>query len=562
MITADHISKRYYLYSSPWAKVRELVGLGSGGGRRREFWALRDVSLRVGRGQTLGVIGPNGAGKSTLLKVLTGITRPTSGQLEVKGKVAALLELGTGFHPEFTGRQNIHINGKMLGLSDAEIRAREQEIIAFAEIGPFIDQPLRTYSTGMAMRLGFAIGVAAHPDVFIIDEVLAVGDAYFSQKCFRKLEQIRDLGTTILFVSHDMNAIVRLCDEAVLLNEGRIEAAGVPRDIIEYYTQLIAGRNQALIETPPHGRTEEGSRRYGSREALIAGIEMRAEGRKGPGDVFVSGTSVVLRLHVVFLADIEEPTIGILIRDRVGYDVFGTNTVWMRQATGRFSAGEEAVFEFSFPLDLAPNQYTITAAVHYDETHLEKCFDWIEQVYSFKVVDGPDFRCYGAARLHLKLKIEHLGVNRATAGTLLAELFNEAPANLGMDDTAAPYLLSGWFAPERGQDGRIMRWTGREALFVLCPKGPQVAVECLAAGRSEPVTLTLFDMERVLGAKRLEPDQSAALSWKLAQDETSESVQAPPGPRMFRLRVSSTTHGPSGEDPRELGVLVFAITSS
>lgn len=555
MIIAEHLYKRYYLYDSPWAKVREMLGLQRAGQGRREFWALKDVSLRLGRGRTLGVIGPNGAGKSTLLKMVTGITRPTGGSIQVQGRVAALLELGTGFHPEFTGRQNIHINGKMLGLSDDEIREREEEIIAFAEIGRFIDQPLRTYSTGMAMRLGFATGVAARPDIFIIDEVLSVGDAYFSQKCHKKLEDIRDSGTTILFVSHDMNAIVRLCDEAVLLNDGRAEAQGEPRDIIEFYTQLIAGRSQKIVETGagrPRVQAGDPSRRYGSREALIAGIEMSAAGREGASEVFVSGGDVSVRLRTLFLAAIENPTIGILIRDRVGYDIFGTNTVWMRQATGKYAAGEQAVFEFSFPLNLGPGAFTLTAAIHHDETHLEKCFDWIDQAYSFKVVDGADFRCYGAARLKPELTIERKGGKPGDLKQAIAEMFAGAPAALGMNEEAEPWLLAGWHTPERGSDGRVMRWTADEALIALAPRGGMVTVECHAAGRREPVEVTLFELERSLGAKRLEPGASERLSWEVEAKNDE--------PRVFRIVATPGMGGEKGAgDSRRLGVLVFRI---
>jgi len=230
MISLRQVSKVFRLYNNPTDRLMEWVLPVK---RHQEFHALRDITLEIPKGRTIGLIGQNGAGKSTLLKLITGTLLPTYGTMEIRGRVAALLELGTGFHPEFTGRQNIYVNGQLLGMSREELVKLEPEIIAFTELGPFIDQPVRTYSSGMVLRLGFSIAAAMNPELLIIDEALSVGDARFSQKCIRRIREFRDEGTTILFVSHDPGAVTTLCDEAVLLERGAVRSRGLPKDILE-----------------------------------------------------------------------------------------------------------------------------------------------------------------------------------------------------------------------------------------------------------------------------------------------------------------------------------------
>jgi len=216
--------------------------------KRVEVWALKDVSFEAARGETLGIIGPNGAGKSTLLRLVGRILEPSSGRIVVEGKVGALLGLGLGFHPDLTGRENIYLNGSLLGFSRREMRKRLQGIVEFAELQPFIDVPLRQYSSGMQLRLGFSVAVGLEPDVLLIDEVLAVGDARFQQKCSQRMREFQQSGATIILVSHDMNAIRRICDRAILLNEGRIVAMGQPKEVVDIYHALIFERPGTATE--------------------------------------------------------------------------------------------------------------------------------------------------------------------------------------------------------------------------------------------------------------------------------------------------------------------------
>ncbi|MCX7000311.1 MAG: ABC transporter ATP-binding protein, partial [Candidatus Sumerlaeota bacterium] len=289
--------------------------------RHRDFWALRQVSFSIPKGVSIGIIGANGAGKSTLLKIISGTTKPTSGNVSVEGKVAALLELGMGFHTEFTGRQNIRMNGRLLGLGEEELEAKIPQIIAFSELGDFIDQPLRTYSSGMFVRLGFSVVASVEPDILIIDEALSVGDTHFQQKCVRRIREFHEQGATLLFVSHDPGAVKTLCQEAILLDEGEIISRGAPDDILDHYNALIArksvkgaGFHIARVETP---RKNIITRHSGNFMALITDAAILNE--KGERiSAAVAGETVKIYVRVIFVTETENPTIGLLIKDRLG----------------------------------------------------------------------------------------------------------------------------------------------------------------------------------------------------------------------------------------------------
>ncbi|MCC6546019.1 ABC transporter ATP-binding protein [Candidatus Sumerlaeota bacterium] len=385
MISLSHVSKKFKLYRRPSDRLLEWGGLGK---RHGEFLALRDINLTVSEGRTMGIVGMNGAGKSTLLKLITGTLLPTEGTIEIHGRVAALLELGTGFHPEFSGRQNIHVNGQLLGLAPEQVRALEPEIIAFSELGAFIDQPLRTYSSGMVVRLGFSIAASIQPEVLIIDEALSVGDARFSQKCIRRIKEFREQGTTILFVSHDPNAVMTLCDEAVLLNEGRIVGEGSPRDILEEYNALLAAKGSGNLEMRiSRGSREEFSlapRRHGSFEAFISGLRLiRANG--APSDVYTPTEVMRIQFRAHFQTPVESPTIGFMIKDRLGLNIYGTNSFLKSNQCGPFQTGDAIDVEISVPLRLAYGDYSITVAIHHDETHLDKCYEWTDNAAIFHI---------------------------------------------------------------------------------------------------------------------------------------------------------------------------------
>jgi lipopolysaccharide transport system ATP-binding protein len=382
MIKIQNLSKVYKVYNNRYDRLKEWISLG----RKtvhREFYALRDINLEVPSGSVYGIIGMNGAGKSTLLKILTGTTQATSGTFIHNGKLHALLELGTGFHPELTGRENVIVNGKLHGLSDQEIDRKMNDIEEFCELGPFFNNPVRTYSSGMYVRLAFAMASCLDPDILIIDEALSVGDAYFQQKSLKRIMEIKKRGTTILFVSHDIQAVKILCDQVALLNKGKLEAVGDPVEILELYNALLAKKEVA--EERYQITKADGAIRAGNKKVEIAKISMRNS--KGEHiEVFQRGESASIHLEAVFHEDLDNPTVGVMIRDRVGYDVFGTNTHLLNIDTGSFKRGQKATFKFDFNMDLGLGEYTVSPAIHMGLTHMEDCFHWIDRALIFEVV--------------------------------------------------------------------------------------------------------------------------------------------------------------------------------
>jgi len=398
------LGKSYRRYARPWHRLCEWAA----GGRlvwHETFWALRGVTFRVASGESVGIVGLNGAGKSTLLKILTGTTQPTEGQVQLGGRVAALLELGMGFHPDFSGRQNVMMAGQLMGLPVREIARLMPEIEAFAEIGEYIDQPIRTYSTGMGVRLAFSVATAARPEVLILDETLSVGDAYFQHKCIRRIKEFQEAGTTILFVSHDPTAVKTLCGRALLLDGGRLIQDGPPDLVLDHYNALIAKReaNQEILQAETaSGRM---TTRSGTFEARIAAIDL-LDGDGRPARAFTVGERARIRARVEFTSAVIAPTVGILIRDRVGNDVFGTNSFHVAPIEATYEPGEEMTVDFDIQLNLGVGGYTLTAAVHSDATHLVNNYDWWDKVIGFQVLPGPEPPFVGSARLPVSLHVE------------------------------------------------------------------------------------------------------------------------------------------------------------
>jgi ABC-type polysaccharide/polyol phosphate transport system ATPase subunit len=336
-------------------------------------WALREIDLDVAPGEAIGIIGQNGSGKSTLLKLLAGIIPPQEGTVEIGGSVASMLELGAGFHPDFTGRENVFMNGAINGLSERQIRDRFDQIVAFAEIEEFVDMPVRTYSSGMAMRLAFAISAHVQPDVLLLDEVLAVGDEAFQRKCMGRISEFRRQGGTLVFVSHDPAAVERVCDRAILLVDARIAADGPPGDVLATYHRLLADGAGAAAPAPD----ADGRLQWGDRAVTIE--EIRLIGSSGPTDRFVSGDPMTIELHVCAPAPVATPVFGIAIHTADGALCYGTNT-HLDQMPVRELHGEATV-RFAVPrLGLHEGRFTLTAAVHApDESIVHHWLDrWVE----------------------------------------------------------------------------------------------------------------------------------------------------------------------------------------
>ncbi len=396
-IVARDLGKKYKRYPGPWRRLGEWVTGGAWRGHQ-ELWAVRHLDLDIGAGETVGIVGANGAGKSTLLKLIVGTTQASEGSFEVRGRATALLELGMGFHPDFTGRQNALMALRMAGLGEAEAHACLPEIVEFSELGDFLEQPLRTYSSGMQVRLGFAVATVRRPDILIVDEALSVGDAYFQHKCIRRIRRFREAGTTMLFVSHDPIAVKTLCDRALLLDHGRLVREGSAEAVLDYYNALIAEREKAAgvvrqVDDGGRTRTESGSGEVRIREVVMTA----ADGT--PTTSFASGQRATVRCRLEFREPVDDYAVGVLVRDRLGNDVFGVNTTYLGVAAppGRPGAAVEASFDID--LNLGYGHYALTVAVHSPDGHLDANYHWLDNAVAFQVIPGDARRFAGVAAL-------------------------------------------------------------------------------------------------------------------------------------------------------------------
>jgi ABC-type polysaccharide/polyol phosphate transport system ATPase subunit len=374
----DNVSKSYRLYRRPVDRLLEALPWG----RKRatqEFWALRDVSLRMERGEVLGVVGPNGSGKSTLLQVAAGILEPTRGRVVAEGRIAALLELGAGFNPEFTGRENVFLNGEILGLSRAQMERAFPSIERFAEIGRFIDRPVKEYSSGMYVRLAFATAIHVEPEILIVDEALAVGDAIFANRCIKKFEELKARGVTVLFVSHDLGLVKRLCDRAALMVDGRVAAYGTPSEVVNRYVGLVLERQQREEPAPAAGA----SFRHGDGASRVTEVAL-LDARGQRAQVVEPGAPLTIRVRARAERDLAQPVVGVLIRNRLGIDVWGTNTLVEGVEVGPVRAGEAFEVNFAFDCALTRQEYTLTVATQYPEGFSQ---DWLDDALAFRVVD-------------------------------------------------------------------------------------------------------------------------------------------------------------------------------
>jgi lipopolysaccharide transport system ATP-binding protein len=422
-IRVDGVSKQYRIYDRPSDRLKETLTRGHWKAHR-EFWALKDVSFDVEAGTTTGIIGPNGSGKSTLLQIITGTLEPTHGSVRLEGRVAALLELGAGFNAEFTGIENIFMNASLMGLSKSETEKLLPEIAGFAEIGDFIHQPLKTYSSGMYIRLAFAVAIAVSPQILIIDEALAVGDAVFQHRCTRRIKEMQENGTTILLVSHDPGAIRALCSRALLLNHGRMEADGSPADVLARYQKVIMAQETAYVQAeltrekpepvalaPAETSTPQFTYRHGNGSAEILRVEL-VDAAQEPIAIVESGQLVHLRVHVVFHEDIFDPVYGFIIRNRHGIHLYGTNTQVQGIHGGLSKCDMRTETTFSFNCWLAPDLYSISIAVHSPNA---VSFDWMDGVLFFRVIS--EIAIEGVANLNATATVQPVDASADWATT-------------------------------------------------------------------------------------------------------------------------------------------------
>lgn len=383
-VIVTNVGKAYKRYTTRWSRVVEWT-MPFTGPRHELCWVLKDIHFGIHPGEAVGIVGVNGVGKSTLLKIIAGTIQPTTGNVQVAGRIAALLELGMGFDSEFTGRQNVYMSGQMMGFTTKELDEMMSEIEAFAEIGEYMDQPVRVYSSGMQMRLAFSVATVRRPGILIVDEALSVGDTYFQHKSIDRIRRFKEEGATLLLVSHDPSSIQLLCDRAILLEDGYMIKDGNPEEVVDFYNALIAekeegGRN-ICIDKDRNGRVRTKS---GTGDARI--VKAKLLNSYGEPVVAVNvGDMVTLFVEVAANKDLDRLVLGYLIKDRLGQPMFGTNTYHLERSLTDVPRSSVFAYQFSFPANLGVGSYSIALAVHAGDVHLEQNYEWRDVAIVFNV---------------------------------------------------------------------------------------------------------------------------------------------------------------------------------
>ncbi|MFL6336784.1 MAG: ABC transporter ATP-binding protein [Pyrinomonadaceae bacterium] len=425
-LRVENVSKQYRIYARPGDRLKETLTRGRLK-RHREFWALKHVSFEVEAGTTTGIIGPNGCGKSTLLQIIAGTLEPTLGSVWREGRVAALLELGAGFDPEGTGVENVYMNAALMGLSRRETERLFPEIERFAEIGDFIRQPVKTYSSGMFVRLAFAVASNVEPDILVIDEALAVGDAVFQHRCLRRIKEIQERGATVLFVSHDAAAVRALCTRAVLMSAGRVLSDGPPVEVLNHYQKTVMEREQAFEEEAAADGTEDVRElreefaplrytyRHGDGSAEIVSAELLDAARR-PAGLVETGSPLTVRMRVRLNREVDDAVFGFLVNDSRGVHAYGTNTKEQQVELGRLRRGELVEVSFAFDCWLGLDQFSVSLAVHSLDG---VSYDWLDGVLFFRVTSPVLVE--GIANLNATATARRIGMRNAGIGLRIEE---------------------------------------------------------------------------------------------------------------------------------------------
>jgi ABC-2 type transport system ATP-binding protein len=422
-VSLKGIGKKYRISPRRSLRLKEVLSFGRIK-HSHDFWALEDIDLEVAPGTTLGILGHNGAGKSTLVKIISGVLQPTTGTVEVNGRLTAIFGLGAGFNPEFTGRENVILNGLILGLEYQEMLERFDDIAAFADIGEFIDQPIRTYSSGMRARLGFAVAVNVDPDILVLDEALSAGDASFRKKALQRMYDLREAGTTVLFVSHSLGMVKRFCTDAILLHRGHMVASGDPTEVVDRYQDLLdskqdtrrGNRDRQWDEVLEHEDEEDfeetrasrngstTSPRHGTGEAKIQRVELLDEGRE-PIDAVASGFPLTVRVHLHYTKAVKGSTLAITLRDEDGLEVFSTSTTEENTPLMRREEGERVTADFTFEVPLRPGSYSVDAAL-FTSRGEDRCLDQVDRAATFGITRfEDDYLVRGLLRLPTAVEI-------------------------------------------------------------------------------------------------------------------------------------------------------------
>ena len=396
VLEVKNVTKIYKIYKSNFDRLKEVFFKKK---YHKEFISNNNISFDLYDGETLGIIGVNGAGKSTILKQIVGVVSPTSGEIIKKGRITALLELGTGFNNEVTGLENIFLNGTLIGMSNKECEDKKDAIIAFSELGDYINEPIKTYSSGMVMRLAFSIAIYSEPQTLIVDEALSVGDAHFQAKCTKALKERKDRNMSIIYVSHDLNSLKLLCDRIILLNKGNVISEGNPQDIVNEYNFLISKLDDNIEEI----KIDEESNSFGTFDVKIKNISINCENRFN--DNFQSGDLVEVKIELFSKIDLEDLTIGIHIRDKFGQNIYGTKTFFQEK---KISVKKERnyICTYFIKLNMGAGMYTLGAAVHRIDTHIDSCYHWIDSAIKFSIHIDNDKFWTGLSRLEPKIEFK------------------------------------------------------------------------------------------------------------------------------------------------------------
>ena len=384
-VSATKIEKRYKLYERNRDRMLDALGLSGKKERFKYHYALKGVDFEVKKGETVGIIGTNGSGKSTLLKILTGVLTPTAGEVKVNGRISALLELGAGFNMDYNGIENIYLNGTMMGFSKQEIDGKIDDILAFADIGDYVYQPCKTYSSGMFVRLAFAVSINIDPEILIVDEALSVGDVFFQAKCYRKFEEFKKKGKTILFVSHDLSSISRYCDRVYLLNNGEMIGNGSPKEMIDKYKQILAGGGQAkIVETNENDVLE-----YGNGKANITEYSIiDSNGTKT--NAVEKGTDYTVTMKVKIEEDIQAPIFACSVKNVRGVEITGTNTLVSKTFDDSVKKGDEIEISFAQKMMLQGGEYLISLGVTGFENGEFTVYHRLYDILSINVISDSD----------------------------------------------------------------------------------------------------------------------------------------------------------------------------
>ena len=435
-IILENVSKSYPVYSAPANRLKELLTLG----RRsyhQDFWALRDVSFEIERGTTFSILGENGAGKSTLLQLVAGILRPTAGRIEVNGRVSALLELGSGFNAEFTGRENVFLNGTILGLSNKEIERRYPAIVDFAEIGDFIRRPVKTYSTGMVVRLAFAVAINVDPEILLVDEALAVGDIYFRQRCMRKIHQLHRAGVTVIFVTHSVADVKSLATRAMWMGGGRVVEIGDPDRIVSHYQAAMVNkdaeylRHHAVTEAEAAGRTyvlrapevvekiPNVDFRYGTGRARVLGIAVLNQRGEELG-LLPPDETVIVRVSVQAARETPLPIVGFMLRNHLGVDFSGTNTALEDTELPSLHSGDTLTVDFHLSLpELYPGHFSFSPAIANGTLEGYEMCDWIDNAITLQMEKRREM--YGHFRMPCRVEVRAVRVMAGAGAQMRGE---------------------------------------------------------------------------------------------------------------------------------------------